>query len=81
MVGQGAYQLGVICVLLFWGAAMLGVPDHAAVAGPSEHYTIVFNAFVLMQVSRGGEARGVQLAACFGGFEGCVCGGGGGAWW
>ena len=34
--------------------------DHSAVAGPSEHYTIVFNTFVFMQLCEctSGESRG-----------------------
>ena len=52
MVGQAVYQLGVMCTLIFWGPALLGVQEHASGA-PSEHYTIVFNSFVLMQASRG----------------------------
>lgn len=53
IVGQALYQLVVMYLLVFHGPALLGVPDHSMVSGPSEHYTIVFNAFVLMQVGAG----------------------------
>lgn len=37
--------------LVVHGDTLFGVPSHFALAGaPSEHYTIVFNAFVLMQL-------------------------------
>jgi hypothetical protein len=32
------------------GDVMFGVPSHASVDGPSVHYTIVFNVFVLLQL-------------------------------
>ena len=60
IVGQALFQLAVMYGLVFH-PELLGVPDHATLAGaPSEHYTIVFNAFVLMQAS----------AACFRGSSG-----------
>lgn len=59
IVGQALYQLVVMYLLVFHAPALLGVPDHAAVVGPSEHYTIVFNAFVQMQVGgHGGMGHG-----------------------
>lgn len=36
--------------LVTHGDALFGVPSHAAVDGPSVHYTLVFNVFVLMQL-------------------------------
>jgi hypothetical protein len=50
IAGQAAYQLAVMYTLVFHAPALLGIPDHSAVAGPSEHYTLVFNAFVFMQL-------------------------------
>ena len=51
IAGQSLFQLGVMYTLVAHGDALFGVPSHAALAGaPSEHYTIVFNAFVLMQL-------------------------------
>lgn len=36
--------------LVAYGAPLFGVPEATSVQGPSQHYTIVFNAFVLMQL-------------------------------
>ena len=41
----------VMYALVARGDQLFGVPSHLALGGaPSEHYTIVFNAFVLMQL-------------------------------
>ncbi|KAG9508552.1 Plasma membrane calcium-transporting ATPase 2, partial [Fragariocoptes setiger] len=51
IVGHALYQLAVIFFLLFFGHKMfdidsgLGVPIHAP---PSQHFTIIFNTFVMM---------------------------------
>ena len=51
IVGQAAFQLGVMWALVTRGDAIFGVPSHFALGGvPSEHYTIVFNTFVLLQL-------------------------------
>lgn len=51
IVGQSVFQLGVMYALVAHGDALFGVPSHLSLEGaPSEHYTIVFNAFVLMQL-------------------------------
>lgn len=51
IVGQAAYQLLVMHLLVFHGPELLGVADAATLGGaPSAHYTMVFNTFVLMQV-------------------------------
>ncbi|KAK9828539.1 hypothetical protein WJX72_000653 [[Myrmecia] bisecta] len=50
IVGQSIFQLGVMYALVFHGDAIFGVPSAASVGGPSQHYTIVFNTFVLMQL-------------------------------
>ena len=51
IVGQAAFQLGVMWVLVTRGDAVFGVPSHFSLGGaPSEHYTIVFNTFVLLQL-------------------------------
>uniref|UniRef100_A0A668AVL9 Calcium-transporting ATPase n=1 Tax=Myripristis murdjan TaxID=586833 RepID=A0A668AVL9_9TELE len=53
ILGQGVYQLVIIFTLLFAGEKMFDIdsgrnaPLHAP---PSEHYTIVFNTFVMMQL-------------------------------
>lgn len=36
--------------LVFYGDQLFGVPSASSIHGPSQHYTIVFNAFVLMQL-------------------------------
>lgn len=52
VLGQAAYQLAVLCALLAFSPSWFGVPDHATVTdGPSVHYTMVFNTFVMMQVN------------------------------
>ncbi|GAB4821345.1 hypothetical protein N2152v2_008391 [Parachlorella kessleri] len=57
ILGQALFQLAVMAALVFH-PQLLGVPDHATLAGaPSEHYTIVFNAFVLMQLFNQVNAR------------------------
>ena len=51
IVGQAVFQLGVMWVLVSRGDAIFGVPSHFTLGGaPSEHYTIVFNTFVLLQL-------------------------------
>ena len=51
IVGQSAFQLAVMFALVTEGDSIFGVPNHQALNGaPSEHYTLVFNAFVLMQL-------------------------------
>jgi len=48
ILGQAAYQLAVMYALVFHAPAVLGVaPDAVGSAG---HWTVVFNAFVLMQL-------------------------------
>ena len=53
VAGQAAYQLAVMAALLRWAPGALGIPPGAAAlaaGAPSEHYTLLFNAFVLMQL-------------------------------
>jgi hypothetical protein len=50
IVGQSVYQLAVMYGLVFFGDQLFGVPSAHTVQGPSQHYTLVFNAFVLMQL-------------------------------
>ena len=53
MVGQAAYQVAVTMVLLFAGPEILGIPHGDTIekqGGISVHYTIIFNAFVWMQL-------------------------------
>ena len=69
VAGQSAFQLAVMYALVFHGDALFGVPSAASVQGPSVHYTLVFNAFVMMQLFN--QARpaapgraGIYTAAC-----------------
>ncbi|XP_053169925.1 plasma membrane calcium-transporting ATPase 1a isoform X3 [Scomber japonicus] len=63
ILGQGVYQLVIIFTLLFAGEKVFDIdsgrntPLHAP---PSEHYTIVFNTFVLMQLFNEINARKIH---------------------
>ncbi len=50
IIGQGVFQLGLMYALVTHGDVLFSVPAHASVDGPSVHYTIVFNVFVLLQL-------------------------------
>lgn len=50
IIGQSIFQLGVMYSLVFYGDQLFNVPSASSIHGPSQHYTIVFNAFVLMQL-------------------------------
>ncbi|XP_047203445.1 plasma membrane calcium-transporting ATPase 3b isoform X1 [Girardinichthys multiradiatus] len=63
IVGHGVYQLVIIFTLLFIGERMFNIdsgrnaPLHSP---PSEHYTIIFNTFVLMQLFNEINARKIH---------------------
>ncbi|KAM9753868.1 LOW QUALITY PROTEIN: plasma membrane calcium-transporting ATPase 1-like [Menidia menidia] len=63
ILGHAIYQLTIIFTLLFVGERMFDIdcgrnaPLHAP---PSEHYTIVFNTFVLMQIFNELNARKIN---------------------
>uniref|UniRef100_A0A7N8WMJ9 Calcium-transporting ATPase n=1 Tax=Mastacembelus armatus TaxID=205130 RepID=A0A7N8WMJ9_9TELE len=63
ILGHGVYQLTIIFALLFAGEKMFDIdsgrnaPLHAP---PSEHYTIVFNTFVMMQLFNEINARKIH---------------------
>ncbi|XP_072136410.1 plasma membrane calcium-transporting ATPase 2 isoform X1 [Mobula birostris] len=63
ILGHGIYQLAVIFTLLFAGETIFNIdsgrnaPLHAP---PSEHYTIIFNTFVLMQLFNEINARKIH---------------------
>lgn len=57
IVGQGVFQLGLMYALVMHGDALFGVPGHSSVDGPSVHYTLVFNIFVLLQLFNQVNAR------------------------
>ena len=52
IVGQSVFQLGVMYALVCHADTIFGVPSASAdlMDGPSVHYTLVFNSFVLMQL-------------------------------
>ncbi|KAM9328562.1 plasma membrane calcium-transporting ATPase 1 [Pholidichthys leucotaenia] len=63
ILGQGVYQLIIIFTLLFAGEKLFDIdsgrnaPLHSP---PSEHYTIVFNTFVMMQLFNEINARKIH---------------------
>jgi len=51
ILSQAVWQLLICGTLLFYGPQLLpGLEEHIAGAGPSAHHTMVFNAFVCMQL-------------------------------
>jgi Ca2+ transporting ATPase len=53
MLGQAGYQITVVMVLLFAGPEILNIPkghDVEDMGQNSEHYTLIFNTFVWMQL-------------------------------
>ncbi|TMS02598.1 Plasma membrane calcium-transporting ATPase 1 [Larimichthys crocea] len=63
ILGQGVYQLVIIFTLLFAGEKMFDIDSgrNAPLHAPaSEHYTIVFNTFVLMQLFNEINARKIH---------------------
>ena len=50
IVGQSIFQLAVMYGLVFYGDDLFGVANADTIQGASQHYTLVFNAFVLMQL-------------------------------
>lgn len=60
--GHSIYQLTVMFLLVFYGDVMFSIPNGRMdpdnpTSIPSQHYTIVFNAFVLMQLFNELNAR------------------------
>ncbi|TNN88170.1 Plasma membrane calcium-transporting ATPase 3 [Liparis tanakae] len=63
ILGHGVYQLIIIFTLLFIGERIFNIDcgRHAPLhAPPSEHYTIIFNTFVLMQLFNEINARKIH---------------------
>ncbi|XP_073998865.1 plasma membrane calcium-transporting ATPase 3 isoform X4 [Rhodnius prolixus] len=63
ILGQGIYQLTVIFSLLFVGDIMLDIPTGRGAefgAGPTEHFTIIFNTFVMMTLFNEINARKIH---------------------
>ncbi|KAF4667456.1 hypothetical protein FOL47_003588 [Perkinsus chesapeaki] len=60
MLGQAIFQLVVLNIILFAGPSILDIDSGAGLghgAAPTVHYTIIFNTFVLMQLSNQFNAR------------------------
>lgn len=67
MLGQSLYQVVVIIVILARGVDMFNLPisgadrhDDENNSNPTEHYTIIFNAFVMMQLFNEINARKIH---------------------
>ncbi|XP_031778694.1 plasma membrane calcium-transporting ATPase 2 isoform X2 [Nasonia vitripennis] len=64
ILGQAVYQLTVIFMLLFVGDKMLDIPSGRGVAaaggGPTQHFTIIFNTFVMMTLFNEFNARKIH---------------------
>ncbi|XP_014227318.1 plasma membrane calcium-transporting ATPase 2 isoform X1 [Trichogramma pretiosum] len=64
ILGQAVYQLTVIFALLFVGDKMLDIPSGRGVAaaggGPTQHFTIIFNTFVMMTLFNEFNARKIH---------------------
>jgi len=50
MLGQAIYQIIVVMTLLFAGPSIFGFPAGHTIDENSEHYTLIFNSFVWMQL-------------------------------
>lgn len=72
IAGQSAFQLLVMYATVFHADAVFGVPNAGLADGPSVHYTLVFNTFVIMQlfnqVTLTSSSRPHNIAARF-----CYC--------
>lgn len=62
IVGQVIYQLTVILCILFFGYKLLDIEKggNAIVSYPTEHFTIIFNTFVLMTMFNEINARKIH---------------------
>ncbi|XP_074094819.1 plasma membrane calcium-transporting ATPase 3 isoform X3 [Cotesia typhae] len=64
ILGQGIYQLAVIFTLLFAGDRMLDIPTGLGAADrhgpPTQHFTIIFNTFVMMTLFNEFNARKIH---------------------
>ncbi|XP_060516271.1 plasma membrane calcium-transporting ATPase 2 isoform X2 [Cylas formicarius] len=63
ILGQAVYQLFIIFGLLFWGHLMLDIESGKQTelfVGPSQHYTVIFNSFVMMTLFNEFNARKIH---------------------
>ena len=73
IVGQSLFQLGVMYGLVVYGDQLFGIANGHTVQGPSQHYTIVFNTFVLMQLFNQVSAELLPLYLIFGAIRTLCC--------
>ena len=64
IVGQSIFQLGVMYALVYHSDAIFGVPNAGLMNGPSVHYTLVFNSFVLMQLFNQVSCHALHMTRC-----------------
>ncbi|BDA45515.1 Plasma membrane calcium-transporting ATPase 1 [Coccomyxa sp. Obi] len=57
IAGQSSFQLVVMYAAVFHADVLFGVPNAGLADGPSLHYTLVFNVFVMMQLFNQVNAR------------------------
>lgn len=63
IIGQAIYQLTVIFSLLFVGDKMLDIESGRGAefgAGPTQHFTVIFNSFVMMTLFNEFNARKIH---------------------
>lgn len=63
ILGQAVYQLAVIFSLLFVGDKMLDIENGREtdfISGPSQHFTVIFNSFVMMTLFNEFNARKIH---------------------
>lgn len=63
ILGQAVYQLAVIFSLLFVGDKMLDIEsgrEAEFAAGPTQHFTVIFNSFVMMTLFNEFNARKIH---------------------
>ncbi|CAH1153361.1 unnamed protein product [Phaedon cochleariae] len=62
ILGQAVYQLTVIFALLFVGDRFLDIESGRGIAGhgPSQHFTVIFNSFVMMTLFNEFNARKIH---------------------
>ena len=63
IAGHSLYQLTVLLVILFAGSTLLNIDDgmgRELRADPSEHFTVIFNTFVLFQIFNEVNARKIH---------------------
>lgn len=63
MLGHSAYQLAVLFTLLYAGSDLLNIDegrDRALRATPGDHFTVIFNTFVFMQIFNEINARKIH---------------------